>query len=186
MNIAETAKMCAQDLEHVYENLDNDQLENLKKQVLSAKKVYCAAAGRSLLAIRAIAMRFMHLGLESYVVGDTTTPAFEPDDILIMASTSGETSGLVLMADKAKKIGGKLALITASPESTLAKKADSVLIIPTKTANSDGFKNRATVLPAASIFEQSVLIVGDAIVENMLAETNISSEYKYTRHANLE
>ncbi len=186
MNIAETAELCAEDLRNVYINLDNDQLETLKEEILAAKKVYVAAAGRSLLAIRAIAMRFMHIGLTSYVVGDTTTPAFEPEDVLIMASTSGETSGLVLMADKAKQIGGKLMLITASPSSTLAKKADGVVVIPTYSANSDGFKDRTTVLPASSIFEQSVLIVGDALVQNMMQDTNTSNDRKFARHANLE
>ena len=186
MNIVEPSVKCAEDVEHVLAKIDEAQVQELRSAILSAKKVYVAGAGRSLLMLRALAMRFMHIGLRSYVVGDTTTPAFEPEDVLVMASTSGETSGLVLMADKAKKIGGKLMLITASHESTLAKKADGMVVIPTYSAGSDGFKDRATVLPAASIFEQSVLLFGDALVNDMMEVTNTRSDCKFALHANLE
>ena len=63
--------------------------------ICKAKKIYVAGAGRSLLTLRCLAMRLMHLGFESYVVGDTTTPAFEKEDLRIAGSGSGETKGLV-------------------------------------------------------------------------------------------
>lgn len=186
MRIPEMAVMCAEDLKAVLSRVDDDQVQALREAILSAKKVYVAAAGRSLLMLRCIAMRFMHIGLDAYVVGDTTTPAFGPEDLLLVASTSGETSGMVMVAGKAKKLGGKLMLITASPESTLAKMADGIVEIPTITNGSDGFKDQKTVLPAAGVFEQSVLLLGDALVVDMMSVTNTRSDCKFARHANLE
>ncbi len=39
-------------------------------------------------------MRMMHMGIDAYVIGETVTPNFEKDDILIIESGSGETKGL--------------------------------------------------------------------------------------------
>ncbi len=186
MVISETAVQCAKELQQALSGVDEDQIQILREAVLAAKKVYVAGAGRSLLMLRCIAMRFMHIGLNSFVVGDTTTPAFEPEDLLLVASTSGETSGLVLIVQKAKKIGGKLFVITASPNSTLAKLADGIVVIPTKSEGSDGFKDQKTILPAAGVFEQSVLLLGDALVVDMMEVTNTRSDCKFARHANLE
>lgn len=52
-------------------------------------------------------MRLMHLGLRSYVVGETSTPAIEIDDVLIFESGSGETGALTIMVKKHLKLEQK-------------------------------------------------------------------------------
>jgi 6-phospho-3-hexuloisomerase len=69
--------------------------------------------------IRGLAKRLMHLGFNAYVIGETITPAIEPGDLLIIDSGSGESGTLIVMANKAKKAGAKLALITIYPDSTI-------------------------------------------------------------------
>ena len=66
----------------------------------------------------------MHVNFEVYIVGDTTTPAFTDKDLLIVGSGSGETAGMINVASKAKKLGGKVALLTIREQSTLASLAD--------------------------------------------------------------
>ena len=63
---------------------------------------------------KSFAMRMMHMGIDAYVIGETVTPNFEKDDILIIGSGSGETKSLVSMAEKAKSIGGTIAAVTIS------------------------------------------------------------------------
>merc|ERR1712093_748806 len=57
---------------------------------------------------KSFAMRMMHMGFDAYVIGETVTPTFEKDDILIIGSGSGETKSLVMIAEKAKTISGKI------------------------------------------------------------------------------
>ena len=60
-------------------------------------------AGRSGLAAKAFAMRLMHLGFNVYLVGETTTPAVQPDDLVIAVSGSGETPSIANLGTIAKK-----------------------------------------------------------------------------------
>jgi Predicted sugar phosphate isomerase involved in capsule formation len=43
-------------------------------------------AGRSGLVAKAFAMRLMHLGMISYVVGETITPALQTGDLIVVLS----------------------------------------------------------------------------------------------------
>ncbi len=61
-------------------------------------RVFVAGAGRSGLVLRMAAMRLMHLGMTVHVAGDTTTPAISSGDLLLVASGSGTTSGVVKSA----------------------------------------------------------------------------------------
>ena len=59
--------------------------------IRGADRIFVFGEGRSGLALRMAAMRLVHLGLNVHVVGDATTPAIVPGDILIVGSGSGET-----------------------------------------------------------------------------------------------
>ena len=43
-------------------------------------------AGRSALALKMVAMRLRHLGLDAYVAGETISPALGEGDLLLVAS----------------------------------------------------------------------------------------------------
>jgi 6-phospho-3-hexuloisomerase len=89
-----------------------------------------AGAGRSGLVLRMAAMRLMHLGLIVHVAGDTTTPAITARDVLLVASGSGTTSGVVKAAETAAKVGAGIAAVTTNADSPLAGLADAIVIIP--------------------------------------------------------
>jgi len=63
-------------------------------------------------------------------VGETTTPAVQPDDLVIAVSGSGETPSIANLGTIAKKIGSKLAVITSNKDSTLGNNSDIVVIVP--------------------------------------------------------
>ena len=71
----------------------------------TAPRIFVAGAGRSGLCMRALGMRLMHLGKTVYVVGETTTPSIAAEDLLILGSGSGRTTGLLAMAEKARTPG---------------------------------------------------------------------------------
>ena len=90
-------------------------MEVFFQEILSAKRVYVAGAGRSGFIAKAFGLRLMHLGYNTYVVGETITPAFLSGDTLVMFSGSGETHSMASICETAKELGGRVCLITASP-----------------------------------------------------------------------
>ncbi|MDO4323011.1 MAG: 6-phospho-3-hexuloisomerase [Lachnospiraceae bacterium] len=186
MEIKNVAAAAAREIAETLQKIDENQVDLLVGEILKAKKVYVSGAGRSLLMMRGIAMRLMHLGFESYVVGDTTTPAFEKGDLLIVGSGSGETSGLINVVNKAKKLGGNIAVFTIKKESSLGKMADVLVEIPAFTPKVHYENMKRTILPSGSLFEQCLLVLGDTIVIPLAEKRNIVLEGEFSRHANLE
>ncbi len=108
-------------------SLDHHQMEDFFHEILTAKRVFVAGAGRSGLIAKAFGLRLMHLGLNTYVVGETITPAFLPGDTLVMFSGSGETHSMVSMCGTAHELGGRICLVTASSDSRMSRMADCVV-----------------------------------------------------------
>lgn len=175
------------ELTDCFADLKEEQLSELENRIRKANKIFVAGAGRSLMMIRGLAMRLMHMGYRSYVVGETSTPALEAGDLLIIASGSGNTETLTVIADKCKRLGGALALITTMPDSNIGEKADCIVHVPAATTKNSANTKRS-IQPGANTFEQSVLLLGDAIIIRMMGgqtlETN--NEKLMKLHANLE
>jgi 6-phospho-3-hexuloisomerase len=164
--------------------ISEQAVENLIAQILQAEKIFVAGAGRSGLMMRAFAMRMMHMGLQAYVVGESTTPGLTSRDLLIIGSGSGETKSLVSMADKAASLKAAIALATVTPESTIGRIADTVIQVPAAAKEkADGI---TTIQPMGSLFEQSLLLLFDGIILNMMNKSGMSSSDMFSRHANLE
>lgn len=186
MEITKTAAKAAMELSATLEKIDEAQVQALVDAVMSAQKIYFAGAGRSLLALRCVAMRFMHVNFEVYIVGDTTTPAFTDKDLLIVGSGSGETAGMINVASKAKKLGGKVALFTIREQSTLASLADLTVRIPAYTDKVEDPTMVKPILPGGTMFEQSMLVLGDTMILELGKRQGVSTETYFVRHANLE
>ncbi|MCK4925032.1 MAG: SIS domain-containing protein, partial [Spirochaetes bacterium] len=93
-------------------DLTDREPELLLDMMQRAEKIFCAGSGRSGLVMRTFAMRLMHMSLQSFVAGETTTPGIGKRDLLIIGSGSGETEGLLVMAQRARQVGAQVALVT--------------------------------------------------------------------------
>ncbi len=116
----------------ISKNLSDQDIEIMEDLLLNAGKIYTIGVGHSGLIGKILAMKLMHLGLASYVVGDVTTPRLRQGDVLVAISQSGETTSVVALARKAKKLGGKVIAITAFPQSSLGRIADHTVKIEAK------------------------------------------------------
>lgn len=174
-----------EELKRSVELISDEEAEKLVNGILEAKKVFVAGAGRSGFMARSFAMRMMHMGIDAYVIGETVTPNFEPDDILIIGSGSGETKSLVSMAEKAKRIGGKITAVTIFSDSTIGKLADFTIKLPgaPKDQTEGDYK---TIQPMGSLFEQTLLLFYDAIILRFMEKKGLNTGKMYGRHANLE
>lgn len=149
-----------------------------------APRVFVHGAGRSGLALRMTAMRLMHLGLEVHVVGEVTTPAIRRDDVLLVASGSGTTGGIVQAARTATDVGAAVLAISTTDESPLADLAAVTLVIhaATKTDRSGSASDQY----AGSRFEQALVLLGDALFHALWTRSGRSADDLWPSHANLE
>jgi 6-phospho-3-hexuloisomerase len=78
-----------QDLETVFSKFESSQFETLCQELLSAKRIVCYGVGREGLIMAAIAMRLMHAGFKSYLVGEMVTPPVGPGDVFLTSAGPG-------------------------------------------------------------------------------------------------
>ena len=156
------------------------------RMILQAKRIFVGGKGRSGLVMRMFAMRLMQMGLAVQVVGETTTPAIENGDILILCSGSGETRSLVSMVETAKALGAGVALVTTEPRSTIGKLADLHLTIRAAALKSSSTPNSPSVQPRGSLFEQSMLVAFEAMVLGIAERRGMERDQILSNHANLE
>lgn len=184
MDSAQYGVQIARELSAAMEKVDPVACENFCELIFRAKKIFVAGAGRSGLAAKAFAMRLMHLGFTVYVCGEIVTPNITGDDLLLIVSGSGETGILTGIAAKARALGAAVALMTTRPESTIGRGADVVVPIPAPTPKAGNAF--ASIQPMGSLFEQTCLILLDAMVIRLMELKNMDEDAMYTRHANLE
>ncbi|MBG6107521.1 6-phospho-3-hexuloisomerase [Frigoribacterium sp. CG_9.8] len=165
-------------------NGDTDALAPVLDLIAAAPRVFVLGAGRSGLALRMTAMRLMHLGIEVHVVGEVTTPAIAEQDLLVTASGSGTTAGILRAAQTAADAGAKVAAITTAPDSPLAQLATATIVVPaaTKLDRSE----TASTQYSGSLFEQVVVVLGDALFDALWKRSGLSADELWPRHANLE
>lgn len=118
------------------------------------RRWFFGGQGRSGLIATMAAMRFMHLGRRTHVIGEATAPAVRSGDGVVLVSGSGETAVTVHLAKIARQEGAFLIALTGSAQSTLSAIADSSLVLPVERTEQLG----------GSLFEQTALLVLDAVV----------------------
>ncbi|MBG1270925.1 6-phospho-3-hexuloisomerase [Nostoc sp. WHI] len=168
----------------VLEKISYPAIDQLGQAIMNAQRIFVIGEGRSGLVIRMFAMRLMHLGRQVYVVGETITPAIQQGDLLINFSGSGTTEYVLGIAHKAKKIGAYVASITTQTDSPLAKIADFLIII--EAAAKQDHSHQHSQQFSGSLFEQSSLLIFDALFHIMSQNSSKSSETLWSLHANLE
>ncbi|MDD5022601.1 MAG: 6-phospho-3-hexuloisomerase [Candidatus ainarchaeum sp.] len=176
------------------ERIDGKDSKKLMNVILKSRKIFVTGAGRSGLAGKAFAMRLMHLGILVYVVGETTTPSIEKNDLLIAISGSGETKGILEIVKAARSRKAKVALITYNRNSEIGKLSDVVIELEgtfPKNKYADHVIRQVMgedrkIAPLGTIFELTSMIFLDAIIIELMKINNKSEQEMKKRHANLE
>ncbi|TVZ77458.1 6-phospho-3-hexuloisomerase [Aeribacillus composti] len=185
VNYYDIVKEITNELTTTLNQIDMNEVNKLLIEIKKADKVFFVGVGRVLLSLKAIAKRLAHLGIKTYIVGQITEPAITEKDLLIVGSGSGETAFPLIIAKKAKQFKAKVAHIGANPNSSMNEYSDCFVRIPvgTKLQLPNEVKS---VQPMTSLFEQSLLLLGDALALMMIREQNIDMSSLWQYHANLE
>ncbi|WP_126450094.1 6-phospho-3-hexuloisomerase [Sulfodiicoccus acidiphilus] len=157
-------------------------------------KVLVMGAGRSGLVGRAFAMRLLHLGYNSYVLGETIVPAIRENDIAIAISGSGRTKLIVTAAEAVREAKSRLIAITSYADSPLGRMADIVVEVPGRTKyskNEDYFARQILginepLAPLGTLFEDATQVFLDGIVAELMVRLKKTEEDLRLVHANIE
>jgi 6-phospho-3-hexuloisomerase len=142
-----------------------------------ARRTYVTGAGRSGLVARSFGMRLMHAGLTVFIPGETVTPGAGEGDLLVAISCTGATGITEFLAGRARQLGAKVVVLTAEPESAVAKRAHKVVRIPAAADN---------IVLRAAVFEHAASLCLDAVFNVLSDRLKLDLKEYRTRHANLE
>ncbi len=137
-------------------------------------RLFFSGQGRSGLSAQMVAMRFMHMGLPTHVVGEVTAPSIREGDTLVLVSGSGATPVSIGFARVAKREGATVLLVTHQEHSELRSLADASVVIPTAQTRQFG----------GTLFEESALILLDSIVLDQMRRRPVLAETMAYHHTN--
>ena len=177
------------------EYLVEEDIAKFIEVITTADNIFVTGAGRSGLAAKAFAMRLMHLGLSSYVVGETISPAINAGDCILAISGSGETNTIVTAAKISKKRGAKVLALTSYPESSLGQLADSLIRVKGRTkveVDDENYLKRqikgnyTSLTPLGTAFELTSLVFLDGLVSELMEHMGKTEEDLKNRNTVLE
>lgn len=166
----------------VIAKMDKGDIERAMPLIGKTGRVYATGEGRSGFQARSFAMRMMHIGYTSYMMGETICPSMHEGDVLLAISGSGTTRRTVEDGEVAKKLGVKVIAVTSKPESPLAAAADAVIVVPGRVKGEAG----GSIQLLSSLFDQSVHIALDALCLMLSRRDNVSDADANANHANVE
>jgi 6-phospho-3-hexuloisomerase len=182
MNYTELVEIVTQENKMVLDKVPLSEIERLLTEIEKAKTIQLYAMGRMQLSVRGFAMRLKHMGFDTYIVYDTTTPAIGPGDLLldICAVTNVELNVIRC----AKTVGATIGLLTAHPENEHGGLADFTVRIPGQIFG--GPEEVKSIQPMASLLEQSMFLFTDIITMMLIDRNKINVPEMHRRHTNLE
>jgi len=161
----------------VMECVEWAQFLELARLLPRARRTFVTGAGRSGLVARSFGMRLMHAGLPVFVPGETITPAAGKGDLLVAISCTGQTGYTDYLASRARELGAQVVVLTAEPDSPLARHADQVVAIPATAED---------IVIRAAVFEHAASLCLDAVFNVLADRLKLDLDQFRQRHANLE
>lgn len=149
----------------------------------AAERLYFYGVGRCGLVLKMFAMRLMHLGHTCHMVGDVTTPAVSPRDLLIVASGSSTTGTVVQVCQTAKQLGTDVLLFTNNLSAPLVQQVGKVIHIPGVHKHAETLVSQQAT---GSLFEQMLFCFFEEIVYYCMQIYQLEPKAFMQRHANLE
>jgi len=170
----------------VLQGIDGQATGELVELILAAEKIFVNGQGRSGMVAQCLATRLAQMGLNVNVPGLSTCQRIGPNDLFLGISCSGTTATTVQFARISKQTGAKVAVLTASVDSSLAKNADLVILID---ANAESIRKQCKCVIGPqnnTLFEEAALLYCDLLVCVLLEKKGLPKDVIEQRHTNLQ
>jgi 6-phospho 3-hexuloisomerase len=169
-------------LQGILGNVTSNDIDNVNTLFFEAHRIFVYGAGRSGHVAKAFAIRLVHLGFQTFVIGETIGAPVKKDDMVFIVTGSGETIPSVMTAEIAKNIGAKLVVVTGEKDSRITKFADISIVLSAGCKE----KERKQLAPLGTLFEASAWILLDSIIAELMKNKGETEESMQSRHATLE
>lgn len=151
-------------LDVLYEQMDENEFLKTLDYILKSNLVVLSACGSSGFAAKKFAHSLCCVECPAKFVPPSEAVhggmgALKKDNLLILVSKGGKTDELIPLVSIARSKGAKIALVTANPDSELAREADSVLLLP-DVPESDVYGVMSTASFAATVAIFDALMMG--------------------------
>ncbi len=182
MTVAELGAAAAREIAAAVGGVDESAVGALRERLRAATAIATYGVGREGLVMRSFAMRLYHLGLPSFVVGDMTAPPLGRGGLLVCSAGPGTFSTVAGLVGVARGAGAGVAFFTSNESSPLAASADVTVRIPAQTMGGGPASSQLM----GSIYEQALWVLGDAVIDQLVAEMSLDRAAIASRHTNLE
>jgi 6-phospho-3-hexuloisomerase len=169
-------------LKEILGKVSSQDIKNVSTLCFKAHRIFVYGAGRSGHVAKSFAIRLVHLGFQTFVIGETIGAPVKKDDMVFIVSGSGETIPAVMTAEIAYNIGAKLVVVTGNENSRITQFSDVSLVLSTECDDSD----RKKLAPLGTLFEASAWILLDSIIAELMKTKGETEESMQSRHATLE
>ena len=209
MEFDELSRAVLADVSECLAAVDPAQVAALAEALAESRRVFLIGTGRSGKMLEAMAVRLGHLGITAHVVGSPDCPEINSGDLVLVGSGSGATPVSLELATGARDAGAGLAVITAAPDSPIARLADTVIHIPApapphggggrvefatgKLSGLAGHRSPRDPAPSVpmdgtphtlrSLFEECLLIVCDCVCRMLQDRLGLSTDDMQERHS---
>jgi 6-phospho-3-hexuloisomerase len=179
-----TVNQVIEEVAGVLRNCNQEEYENLVSLLKKDARFFFTGEGRSGLVAKMMAMRLMHSGKNIFVIGETTTPAIQKGDILIVITGSGSTPSIVHVCKSASEQEAYVFAVTTNTQLYKEPWCNGTLQVPaaTKKRTKD---EPPTIQPLGNQFDQSVHLLLDAAIIDSFSEGQ-TNEALRKKHTNLE
>ncbi len=180
-----------QNAKGVFDRIGDNTLQDIVSLILDAEQIYVLGIGHSGMFGRILSMKLNHIGLKTFTIFDEINPPFTENDLLIAISQSGGTATVVTLAEKAKKLGGRVLGVTSNENSTLGRISDGLLKI-NKHAEDVAFEGLAPIGDKKNqnllgvLFGFNIYILFYTLVIELAKKREETPDSINVRHANLQ
>lgn len=174
------------------QKLDDEQVIKVGEVLFDFQQtIFVTGLGRSGFDAGAFGMRLAQLDYNARILREITAPPVKKGDLLIVVSGSGEHE--IEQTRIAREIGAKVIAVTSQIDSTLAKLADIILVVPGRSKEesaSSSYKERRMkglpIFPLGTAFEVFAMIVLDAIISHLAVMKKKTDEDLQKRHQRIQ
>jgi len=171
-----------QKAKEILTTISPSMIDQIKTMFFQANRVFVYGAGRSGLAARAFAIRLVHLGFQTFVIGETIGAPVKKGDLVVLVSGSGSTIPAVMTGEIAHNKKAKVMVVTGQADSQITTFADYTVLLD---AHCDE-PQRKELAPLGTLFEASAWIFLDALVAELMKAKGETEASMRSRHATLE
>ncbi|HEB29820.1 MAG TPA: SIS domain-containing protein [Spirochaetes bacterium] len=180
-----------QNAKGVFDRIGDNTLQDIVSLILDAEQIYVLGIGHSGMFGRILSMKLNHVGLKAFTIFDEINPPFTKNDLLIAISQSGGTATVVTLAEKAKKLGGRVLGVTSNENSALGRISDELLKID-RHADDVSFEGLAPIGDKKNqnllgvLFGFNIYILFYTLVIELAKKREETPDSINVRHANLQ